>query len=339
MPDTVNPQRQAWITLPQALRWVMAGEMPTLENRETLPSCPSEHTSRANLFSFWIDGRLKLYGLEGYYPNRPWTPLQSSLTYEYDCWEGTDLVWIRPQVIKQANFDSIDWEHGTLGRFHLLKDEVDSHPYFIDLRVRWNDLYAITTGKEAPAYEKKSHGGLVVETPKRRGGRKPRKDWPLLAALSIMVGDRNPNFWAVSTDDKLGILRPILEAGHHVSPNNNTLPGRSQFDKIALPYMKVANELLAERRSLGLPLMQDMLPFVAALVAIIREHDREPGEVSCESKMTEQVKYLLSATADLEGSNFLGSSDIGLYKKAQAVTKYANEAHKEFCCKPHLRPI
>ncbi len=150
MPESLNTQQQIWVTLPQALRWIMAGEMPTLENREALPTCPSAHTSRADLFSFWIDGRLKLYGLDGYDPNRPWTPLKSSLTYEYDCWKGTDLAWISPQVIKQANFDSIDWEHGTLGRFHLLKHEDDSHPYFIDLRVRWNDLAKLTLGGEQP---------------------------------------------------------------------------------------------------------------------------------------------------------------------------------------------
>lgn len=341
MPDSPKLQRQKWITLPQALRWIVTREVPTPENMGVLPSFPDGDSSRENLFRYWIEGSLKLYGssesnsIQGRLPYR---------SYEDDCEETYGFrATIPAEIIKKSGFNSINWCHCTIGYYYIEDNPPDLYCYWVNLRVRWDDFYALTTGREISRPEKKSHVSLHKKRSsapsKGQRGKKPRKDWPLLAALSVIVGERNPDFWAVGTDDKLEILGPILAAGDHLSPNNNILPGRSQFDKIALSYVKVANELVAEQRSPDLPLLPDTLPLVAALVAIIREHDREPGEVSCESKMTEQVELLLNAAADVEGSSFFGSSDTDLYKKAQAATKHASEVHKRFCRKPRLGPI
>jgi hypothetical protein len=350
LPD-IQPNVREWITLRQALCWIVRGLEPDLVGAAYTLSLPPEfdHACR-QLFRLFSTDKLKVRGKPAI--NITLTYNEQSSAPEAECSEFGNETDISAEIFRRTGFDSIDWKYGELKHAsydHSVEAAVISI-YMSDLCVRWSDLRQLTEEGRSVGVDAKerrledqnqdreqSGKKRSVATSKRQGGRKPRDDWPMLAALSAILSERDPKFWRKGIDKKIEDLKNILVKVGHFTPETPA-PRRSQFGITSWSYVKTADDMLAEQCSPSLP-SPGFLPLVSALVAIVREHDREPGNVSCECEMTKQVELLLSAAADLVGNGFLGLSDSDLYERAQAITKHASEVHKKFCRKLRLRPI
>ena len=344
MPDFPKMQRQKWVTLPQALRWIMTREEPSPENRGTLPTFPDGDTSREDLFRHWIDLRLKLYGLDGFDPRRPWTPLTSSLTYKDDCWEHTGYLWIRCDRICRAGFDSIDWERGSLGHFFIGDHEDGSYPYFVDLRVRWDALHALTTEKKtsgtneagarkSSAVAQKEHEDVKrpAAQPKqsRQGGRYVWPDWPMMTALTAMVRDRDRYFWEkVGRDKKRERVASIL-GDEYKCIDGKPIPASSSFRDHAVAAVDVAVAFLEKSWLLERDAPLRWLPLVAALAIIIGEREPDSWKQSSESEKHGKIKLILEVLGCTDPDEIPISSGSEVIDEALIAVKRAREFYEK----------
>ena len=138
---TIQPPAPEWVTLPQALRWIVGETLPVLPSYEIgnpaeLPYFYESDTSREDLFRALVSGELELHG-----------------TPDPDVFGEVKFLRVPTEIIAKAGFSSINWRESILcipsadGHIPAKKEGF----YWVDLRVRWADLYALTTRQQKPS--------------------------------------------------------------------------------------------------------------------------------------------------------------------------------------------
>lgn len=201
--SNMKPHVKEFVTLPQALHWIIDGIEPDLTGElKDLPSTPEGDTSCKDLYRCWITGQLELFGNRG---KKASLRRESELAREEVIFnEFEDFSKIPSELIMQFGIDAIDWERSTLSRIFYNEDDGEwvvssddddcgGFDYWEDLCVRWVDLRQLTGGREPLGAAKRQ----------RLTGRPSPPPTPSTSSAPIMwsattLGRRNPSarrFW------------------------------------------------------------------------------------------------------------------------------------------------
>ena len=277
--SNMQPHVKEFITLPQALHWIVSGKEPDLTGElEGFPSAPEGDASCEDLYRCWITGQLELFGNRGKKASLKRDPVLAREEVIFS--EFEDFSKIPSELIMQFGIDAIDWERSTLSRIFYNEDDgewvVSSNDddsggfdYWERLCVRWVDLRKLTAGREplGAAKRKRLTGRREPsdaatrpldpiadvyredsDSDEKRGpGAPKRPDWTLIAALTAIIRERERGSREVSSE--LGThnrLKLILEAAGYRCPDNPNPPSRSGFKKEALDCVGEA-EMLYEK--------------------------------------------------------------------------------------------
>jgi len=229
MPDFPEVQRQKWITLPQALRWFVDDEEPSPENVGGLPLFLDGDKSREVLFNYWAEGELKLYGFNTANSNAPY--LAPYRPYEEDCDESAGMRSIPPDVITKAGLYSINWAQSTLGSF-FLEDGLDSAPYWVNLRVRWDEIYKIKKGSLLPV------AAISLPPPQRKRRSDLRDDWPVIIALTAII--RTCEWGSSQVKTRNALYRRVTRILAAIYKTSRGVPSQPNWKDEALGYVETA---------------------------------------------------------------------------------------------------
>lgn len=342
MPTLPNahPLVKEWITLPQALCWIVDGIEPDLIGEPgSLPSSPKTDAARTNLYRYWVSGQLELHGQSG--KDATISDNETPPYKKMECHNLENLKKINKNLIRRGGINRIDWAHGTFYREIKDRDDCDEcfFFYFENLRVNWQELYNLTL-ESNPSGNTRS----VVQAPsanKKRGrGGPKRRDWPVIAALAAIIWEREAKMR--ETDQGLcNRTARILEVRKNEADGANYNPclPRESFIRSAVYAVEQAIKLYPIKEDVSLRKRKrskhyppDILSCASALAVITIERSRNRGTSITESEIINLVTHNISAIYNVKLDDYYGTPRENLEKlsieNARKAEEYYNEWHR-----------
>jgi hypothetical protein len=287
-----------WITLPQALRWIVDGTEPDLAgDRGAPPSSPETDAARSDLYRYWISGQLELHGLPGEDATISYDATSSRM--EPECDKFGYLEKINKDLIRHEGIDRIDWANGTFYREISGEKESDNCFlfYFCGLRVNREKLYALYTNNKPSRCSQAVLQSPSTEGKRGRGGPK-RSDWPLIAALAAIIWEREAEN-RYSDKGLCDRTARILEVRKNETNGEKYRegPSREGFFREAISAVEQAikiypgkNNIILKKRERSKYYRPDILSVASALASITTERNHSEGVDVIDSINIELVK-------------------------------------------------
>lgn len=338
----VQPLVKKWVTLPQALRWIVEGIEPDLAGEPgTLPSFPEGDTSCKDLYRYWISGEIELYGQLG---------LDAEVLYDdsfspigVECRSLGEFKKVRVDHLRKAGINAIDWKCSSFYTF-IYNEEDQSHYIkfcWENLKIRWGDLLRLATKKKISNPNQTE--SQDPSTGKKSGsGRPKRKDWPLMAALVAIIWECEPTRLRDSDLRTYNRVKEILskvnyhQCGLPPSADGPDIPARDGLVRHAIVSVEHARKLKPSDKDTSIKKRlrhrekpPNIQRIVFALVATIAERKSTGWPNLSDRERHKNIVEILKASSNTGFDDDLKSVDLSLIGEGIVFAGKAKELYEQ----------